>query len=65
MKEVTLELKETPKYEKKVLFSEETKGILEKRGEALERGEEENYERLTKEFRKSKTKDIIKVVSGL
>ena len=67
MKEVALELKETPKHERKVLFSEETKEILEKRGEALERGEEENYERLTKEFRKSKTKDrgegVIKTIS--
>ncbi len=48
MKEACLELKEVPKQEKKVLFSDETKDILEKRGEALERGEEENYDRLTK-----------------
>ena len=52
MNELTTELKEVPKQEKKVLFSQETKDILERRGEALERGEEENYERLTKEFRK-------------
>ena len=67
MKEACLELKEVPKQEKKILFSEATKDILEKRGEALERGEEENYDRLTKEFRKSKAKDkregVIKTIA--
>ncbi len=48
LKEATLELKEVPRQERKVLFSDETKEILETIGEALERGEEENYERLTK-----------------
>ncbi len=57
LKEATLELKEAPKQERKVLFSQETEEILERRGRALERGEEEEFERLTKEFRKSKGKD--------
>ncbi len=57
LKEATLELREAPKQEKKVLFSQETEEILERRGRALERGEEEEYERLTKQIRKSKGKD--------
>ena len=51
-KEATLELKEAPKQERKVFFSIETQEILERRGKALERGEEEEYQRLAKEFRK-------------
>ena len=51
-KEATLELKEAPTQERKVFFSIETQEILERRGKALERGEEEEYQRLAKEFRK-------------
>ncbi len=40
-----------------MLFSKETEEILEKRAKAVERGEEEEYDRLTREFRKSKGKD--------
>ncbi len=56
-KEATQELKEEPRKERKVMFSKETEEILEKRAIAIERGEEEEYDRLTKEFRKSKGKD--------
>ena len=38
-------------------FSEETKEILERREEAIIEGDEEKFDRLTKEFRKSKAKD--------
>ena len=66
-KEATLELKEAPKQERKVFFSKETQEILERRGKALERGEEEEYQRLAKEFRKSKGKDkrygVIKTIA--
>ena len=47
MKEAQEELKEEPKKERKVLFSEATEEILERRAKAIERGEQEEYERLT------------------
>ena len=57
LKDATRELKQEPAKDRKVNFSEETKEILERREKAIEEGNEEEYDRLTKEFKKSKSKD--------
>ncbi len=56
LKEATRELKEEPRKERKVMFSKETEEVLEKRAIAIQRGEEEEYNRLTKVQKKSKGK---------
>ncbi len=60
LKEATLELKETPKKEKKVLFSQEAEEILERRGRALERGKRRNMKGSLKKLgrAKGKTKEM-------
>ena len=46
-----------PKKPKRVAFSEETESILQQRRQAVRDRDANEFERLTKEFRKSKAKD--------